>query len=308
MWRTREAYWQGSWSRRWQIAAAVWPASQGYRVARLNTSRTLDKIRRSTVAASKPATSHGPNRYHPFALPNGAGSHGELLGVFAHELAQPLSSILRNAEASLQTARLKATVPIEIREPLQAIITDAVRAAEMIQRLRSLLTRGEVQCQLVDLNQVVRDVLVLQQSDLIRLKVSAAAELAEQNPLVLGDRIQLQQVLLNLITNAIEAMVIAKEPRILSVTSTSQDSDSVLISVEDTGEGVEPNHLERIFSPRFTTKARGTGMGLAICRSIIEAHEGHLWAASNRPLGAAFRFTLPADNGLSADFPDSRGR
>jgi len=166
MWRSREAYWQGSRSRRWQIAAAVWPASQGYRGARLNTSRALDKIRRSTVATSTPATSQGPNRYHPIAHPSGAGTHGEFLGVFAHELAQPLSSILRNAEASLQIALLEPTVPLEIREALHAIITDAVRTAEMIQRLlRALLTRGEVQCQRVDLNQVVRDVLALQQSD-----------------------------------------------------------------------------------------------------------------------------------------------
>jgi len=293
MWRTREAYWQGSWSRRWQIAAAVWPASQGYRVARLNTSRTLDKIRRSTVAASKPATSHGPNRYHPNALPSGAGSHGELLGVFAHELAQPLSSILRNAEASLQTALLEATVPIEIRETLHAIITDAVRAAEMIQRLRSLLTRGEVQCQRVDLNQVVRDVLVLQQSDLIRLNVSAAAELAEQNPLVLGDRIQLQQVLLNLVTNACEAM--ANNPqgerRLIIATRLEDDGEHVECSVTDRGHGIPASSLEQIFEPRVTTKCNGLGLGLAICRSIIEAHRGRVWAENASGGGAVLRFT-----------------
>jgi len=293
MWRSREAYWQVAWSRRWQIAAAVWPASQGYRVARLNTSRTLDKIRRSTVAASKPATSYGPNRYHPIALPSGAGSYGELLGVFAHELAQPLSSILRNAEASLQTALREATVPIEIRETLHAIITDAVRAAEMIQRLRSLLTRGEVQCQRVDLNQVVRDVLVLQQSDLIRLKVSVAAELAEQNPLVLGDRIQLQQVLLNLVTNACEAM--ANNPqgerRLIIATRLEDDGEHVECSVTDRGHGIPASSLEQIFEPRVTTKCNGLGLGLAICRSIIEAHRGRMWAENASGGGAVLRFT-----------------
>ena len=293
MWRSREAYWQVSWSRRWQIAAAVWPASQGNRVARLNTSRTLDKIRRNTVAASKPATSHGPNQYHPIALPSGAGSHGELLGVFAHELAQPLSSILRNAEASLQIALLETTVPLEIRETLYAIITDAVRAAEMIQRVRSLLTRGEVQCQRVDLNQVVRDVLVLQQSDLIRLKVSAAAELAEQNPLVLGDRIQLQQVLLNLVTNACEAM--ANNPhgerRLIMATRLEEDGEHVECSVIDRGHGIPAASLEQIFEPRVTTKCNGLGLGLAICRSIIEAHRGHVWAENAVGGGAVFRFT-----------------
>jgi signal transduction histidine kinase len=144
MWCSREAYWQVTRSRRWQIAAAVWPASQGYRVARPKTSRTLERIRRSTVAPSKPATSPEPNRYRPVALPSRAGTHGELLGVFAHEVAQPLTSILRNAEAFLQKARLEAAAPPEIRDTLHAIISDAVRAAEMIQRLHSLLILGEV--------------------------------------------------------------------------------------------------------------------------------------------------------------------
>ena len=293
MWRSREAYWQGSWSRRWQIAAAVWPASQGYRVARLNTSRTLDKIRRSTVAISKPAANQAPNRYHHIALPSGAGTRGEFLGVFAHELAQPLSSILRNAEASLQIALLETTVPLEIRETLHAIITDAVRAAEMIQRLRSLLTRGEVQCQRVDLNQVVRDVLALQQSELSLHKVSAAAELAEQNPLVLGDRIQLQQVLLNLVTNACEAM--ANKPhgerRLIIATRLEDDGENVECSVTDAGHGIPPSSLERIFEPRVTTKGNGLGLGLSICRSIIEAHRGRVWAENASAGGAVFRFT-----------------
>ena len=293
MWRSREAYWQGSWSRRWQIAAAVWPASQGYRVARLNTSRTLDKIRRSTVAISKPAANQAPNRYHHIALPSGAGTRGEFLGVFAHELAQPLSSILRNAEASLQIALLETTVPLEIRETLHAIITDAVRAAEMIQRLRSLLTRGEVQCQRVDLNQVVRDVLALQQSELSLHKVSAAAELAEQNPFVLGDRIQLQQVLLNLVTNACEAMANQphRERRLIIATRLEDDGENVECSVTDAGHGIPPSSLERIFEPRVTTKANGLGLGLAICRSIIEAHRGRVWAENASAGGAVFRFT-----------------
>jgi C4-dicarboxylate-specific signal transduction histidine kinase len=215
------------------------------------------------------------------------------LGVFAHELAQPLSSILRNAEASLQIALLETTVPLEIRETLHAIITDAVRAAEMIQRLRSLLTRGEVQCQRVDLNQVVRGVLALQQSDLTRRKVSAAAELAEQNPLVLGDRIQLQQVLLNLVTNACEAM--ANKPhgerRLIIATRLEDDGENVECSVTDAGHGIPPSSLERIFEPRVTTKANGLGLGLAICRSIIEAHRGRVWAESASEGGAVFRFT-----------------
>jgi len=226
----------------------------------------------------------------------------------AHELRQPLAAMTTDASAGLRWLDRARPDVEEAKAALKNIVAAGHRAGGIIDSIRALFRKDGPMRASLDLNELIRESLSLMRGELQAHRISVQVEPGERLPRVKGDRIQLQQVLLNLITNAIEAMVIAKEPRILSVTSTSQDSDSVLISVEDTGEGVEPNHLERIFSPRFTTKARGTGMGLAICRSIIEAHEGHLWAASNRPLGAAFRFTLPADNGLSADFPDSRGR
>jgi len=248
---------------------------------------------RSAIATPEPAPSRGPERYRHIALPSRAGFLGEVSGVFAHELAQPLASILRNAEAALQIIPPEVTAPTELRAILHDIITDTARAAEMLRRLRSLLIRGEVQCRRVDLNQVVRDVLALQQSELSLHKVSAAAELAEQNPFVLGDRIQLQQVLLNLVTNACEAMANQphRERRLIIATRLEDDGENVECSVTDAGHGIPPSSLERIFEPRVTTKGNGLGLGLSICRSIIEAHRGRVWAENASAGGAVFRFT-----------------
>jgi len=262
----------------------------------MKAGRTPDEIRLSAVVTPKPPTSQGPEQYRQIALPGRAGFFAEISGVFAHELAQPLASILRNAEAALQLALPEVTVPSEIPEILRDIITDTVRAAEMIQRLRSLLTRGEVQCQRVDLNQVIRDVLASLQGDLTRLNVSAAAVFGEQDSLVLGDSIQLQQVLLNLVMNACGAMLSSPhmERRLIIATRLGDAGEFVECSVTDTGHGVPAHSLERIFKPGVTTKCNGLGLGLAICRSIIEAHGGRLWAENANGGGAVFRFTAKA--------------
>ena len=197
MWRSKDAYWQVSRSRRWQLTPVDWPTSSGCRVSHAKARRPPGQVSPSAAAISKA----GADRCRPIALARRVGSLGELSAVFAHELAQPLTSILRNAEAALQITLPEVTVPTEINKILGDIITDTARAAQMIQRLRSLFT-GEVQCQPVDLNETIRDILALQQSDLRRLKVSAATEFTEQVSCVLGDGIQLQQVLLNLVMNA----------------------------------------------------------------------------------------------------------
>jgi C4-dicarboxylate-specific signal transduction histidine kinase len=260
MWRMGEAYWHVSASRRWKPAVTVVaPAS--------------DRTHRSVGPRSR------------------VGLPGELPGVFAHELAQPLASILRNAEAAQQIG-LAATVPAEIREILDDIIADVVRASAVMDRLHSLLTHGEVRRESVDLNQVVREALALMQGDLIRLNVSSAV-FAHPDSLVLGDRVQLQQVLLNLIRNACEAM--ANNPltqrRLTIATRLEADGETIECSVTDGGQGIRADSLERIFRPRVTTKCNGLGLGLAICRSIIEAHGGCLWAENASGGGAVFRFT-----------------
>jgi C4-dicarboxylate-specific signal transduction histidine kinase len=265
--------------------------ASGFEDSGVQATRCLEGEQSESGAQGTP--SQEPDRYRQIALPSREGFLGEVSGVFAHELAQPLASILRNAEAALQIIPQGVTAPTELRAILRDIITDTVRAAEMMQRLRSLLIRGEVQCRRVDLNQVVRDVLASQQSDLRRLNISAEAEFAEQVSCVLGDSIQLQQVLLNLVINACDAMSNSphSERRLIIATRLGDDGEYIECSVTDGGHGIPAHSLERIFEPRVTSKRNGLGLGLAICRSIIEAHGGRIWAENASGGGAALRFT-----------------
>jgi C4-dicarboxylate-specific signal transduction histidine kinase len=151
----------------------------------------------------------------------------------------------------------------------------------------------------LDINELIGEALALERDELQKHRVSVQAELNQQLPRVRGDRVQMQQVLLNLITNAIDSMATKQGPRMLCVKSKVHDSE-VMVLVEDTGTGVEPKDVDRIFNPRFTTKSNGMGMGLSICRSIIEAHNGRLWVKPNTPDGAVFQFMLLADGATSA--------
>jgi C4-dicarboxylate-specific signal transduction histidine kinase len=219
---------------------------------------------------------------------------GGLAGAFAHELAQPLTSILANAEAALQIALHETAIPEEIREILRDIIRDDVRAAEMIRRLRALLAPGKTSRQSVDLNELVRDVLTLVRADLVARGVVLTLQLTPQEALVAGDAVQLQQVLLNLIVNACEAMS-ARPPgeRQLTVsTRVLEDRRTIECAVADRGHGIPEDALECIFEPFVTTRPHGLGLGLAICRSIAEAHGGRLVAANAPDCGAVFRLRL----------------
>jgi signal transduction histidine kinase/integral membrane sensor domain MASE1 len=218
---------------------------------------------------------------------------GELSGAFAHELSQPLTSILGNAEAALQLLSKPDADLREIRTMVNDIIADDVRAAEVIQRLRAMLQRGEISREPVDLTNVVREVLDLTRIDLLTRHVTVEAEFDPYLPLVLGDRIQLQQVVLNLVMNACEAMasINVHDRRISIVARFKGSTCEVLCAICDRGAGIASDDLERIFQPFVTTKAQGLGMGLAICRSIIEAHGGRLWAENGPNGGAIFTFT-----------------
>ena len=209
---------------------------------------------------------------------------GELSGAFAHELTQPLTSILGNAEAALQLLTKPDADLREIRTMVRDIVADDVRAAEVIQRLRAMLQRGEISREPVDLANVIKDVLDLARIDLLTRHVSVDVVFDPYLPLVLGDRIQLQQVVLNLVVNACEAMSsIDVHERRISITARFEGSScEVLCAIRDRGAGIASDDLERIFQPFVTTKVQGLGMGLAICRSIIEAHGGRLWAENLR--------------------------
>jgi len=218
---------------------------------------------------------------------------GELSGAFAHELTQPLTSILGNAEAALQLLSGPDVDLREIRSMVRDIVADDVRAAEVIQRLRAMLTRGEISREAVDLANVIKDVLDLARVDLHTRHVAVDVEFDPYLPLVLGDRIQLQQVVLNLVVNACEAMSSTDVQRRRIHLNARFDSASceVVCEIRDHGTGIGREDLERIFQPFVTTKTLGLGMGLAICRTIIEAHGGRLWAKNLPEGGASFSFT-----------------
>ena len=218
---------------------------------------------------------------------------GELSGAFAHELTQPLTSILGNAEAALQLLTRPDADLREIRNMVRDIVADDVRAAEVIQRLRAMLQRGEISCEPVDLSNVIKDVLDLARNDLLTRHVSVDVVFDPYLPLVLGDRIQLQQVVLNLVVNACEAMsTLDVHKRRITITARFEGSScEVMCAIRDRGGGVASEDMERIFQPFVTTKTQGLGMGLAICRSIIEAHGGKLWAENSPDGGAVFTFS-----------------
>ncbi len=224
---------------------------------------------------------------------------GELSGSLAHELNQPLAAILSNAQAALRFLDRTEVDLAEVREIIDDIVDQDRRAGELIRRLRLLFNKGEVQKRPLDLNEVVQEVMTLMRNDLINHEVSARLELVENLPPICGDRVQLLQVVLNLVMNACDAM--ADVPlgfRNLLVRSECGPDSAVNISVVDCGHGMKTDHLRQLFEPFFTTKSQGMGMGLAICRTIIEAHGGRLCAENNPTSGATFRFALPPLNGV----------
>ena len=219
---------------------------------------------------------------------------GELSGAVAHELNQPLTAILSNAQAALRLLDQEDRPLGEIREILSDIVEEDRRAGEVIRRLRVLLRKGEVQLEQVEVSSVVDDVLKLLRTDLLSHGVTVTTVLADRLPRVLGDEVQIEQVLVNLVANACDAMA-AKDAgtRCVRLSAELDGSAAVRVSVADTGSGLPAGDLERVFEPFVTTKPQGMGLGLAVCRTIVGAHGGRLWAVNNEAGGATFHFTLP---------------
>jgi len=220
---------------------------------------------------------------------------GELAASIAHEVNQPLAAIVTNGETNLRWLARSPPDINEVRTGLQDMIGDARRAADVIERLRALSRKGEPQRVKLDLNQVIDEAVRLVYGEVVSHRVSLQLELAARLPSVLGDRIQLQQVIINLAINGIQAMAaVDARPRILLMQSQLYNPDQVLVRVKDSGNGISPEHADRLFDAFFTTKPKGMGMGLSICRSIIQAHDGRIWASSGGGIGAIFQFSLPA--------------
>jgi len=234
-----------------------------------------------------------------FARMNRVSMMGELAASLSHEITQPIASARNNARAALNFLDKQSPDFGEVREALGCVVGDADRAGEIIARMRDQIRKAPPRKDHFDLNAAISEVIALARSAIIRNGVSVQTQLAEQLTSVHGDRVQLQQVLLNLILNAVEAMGwVATGARELSI-STEQNRTGVLVVVRDSGPGINPTHLERIFEAFYTTKTGGTGLGLSICRSIIDAHGGRLWAEGNESGGATFRFTLPGTQARS---------
>jgi signal transduction histidine kinase len=209
---------------------------------------------------------------------------------------QPLAGIIANAEACLRWLNRGTPDLDRARRSVEWIIEDGNRASEVIRRIRGLAKKSDVEKVPLDVNDVVRETIGLMQRELFSHQVPLRIELAPALPAVLGDRVQLQQVIINLVMNGVEAMQsITDRPRELVIRSRHDEKQLVLASVTDCGVGISAENADRLFNPFFTTKSSGMGMGLSICRSIMEAHGGRLWATANIPHGATFQFTLPAN-------------
>ena len=219
---------------------------------------------------------------------------GELTASISHEVNQPLAAIVTNGQVCLRLLALETPRPDEMRAVLERIVRDGNRASEVIQRIRALAKRTEPQMASLDINEVIREATLLVQREVLSQGVSLRTELASALPTVLGDRVQLQQVVINLLMNGVEATApITDRPREILIRSEQHEADKVHVAVLDSGIGIDSETAEKVFSAFFTTKPSGLGMGLSISRSIIRAHGGRLWVSPNPDHGAAFQFTVP---------------
>ena len=218
---------------------------------------------------------------------------GEMAASIAHEVDQPLSGVVINANACLRFLTGAAPNLDEVRDGLQAIARDGRRASDVIGRIRALARRTATEKEPLDINEVIREVVALAEGEARRTRARLRTELAADLPQVLGDRVQLQQVVLNLLLNGLDAMhAVAGRPRELVISTQREASDRVRVAVQDSGSGIDPQLANRIFEAFYTTKRDGMGMGLSISRSIVEQHGGRLWAVPNDGPGTTFHFTV----------------
>jgi C4-dicarboxylate-specific signal transduction histidine kinase len=222
---------------------------------------------------------------------------GQLTASIAHEVNQPIAAAVTSADAGLRWLAAKPPDLEEVRDALDRVIRAGNRAGEVIGRIRALIRRAPERKAPLDINETILETIALTRSEMERYSISLQTELGNRLPRIWGDRVQLQQVILNLIMNAIEAMSeISEGSRELLIGTSMDEPGGVTVAVRDSGPGLKPESLACLFDPFYTTKPHGMGMGLSICRSITEAHGGRLWATPNTPRGATFQFTLHQDD------------
>lgn len=260
---------------------------------------TPDRVTVLKVLASQAAISLENSRLYrdlaDFAHLNRVSMMGELAASLFHEITQPIASARNNARAAQNFLDMQPPDFGEVREALVCLVGDADRAGEIVDRIRDHIKKAPPRKDRFDLNAAINDVIMLAQSAIAKNGVAVRTRLMEGLRPVHGDRVQLQQVVLNLILNAVEALgSVEAGARELSISTEQNQTGGVLVAVRDSGPGVDPDHLGRVFEAFYTTKSSGVGVGLAICRSIVNGHGGRLWAEANEPCGAVFQFTLPA--------------
>nr|WP_244978645.1 ATP-binding protein [Bradyrhizobium pachyrhizi] len=222
---------------------------------------------------------------------------GELAASLSHEILHPIATARNNARAGMRFLEMNPPDLDETMEALACVVRDTDRAKDIVGRMRDHIKKAPPRKERFDLNAATNEVIILAQSVILRNGIIVQTRLADGLLSVMGDCVQLQQVLLNLILNAAEAMSSVEEGARELLISTEEDQTGALVGVRDSGPGIDPENLDRVFDAFYTTKSGGTGMGLSICRSIIHAHGGKLWAEAIEPRGAVFQFTLPADYG-----------
>jgi PAS domain S-box-containing protein len=260
-----------------------------------NVCRDISERKRAEAEARA-----NDRRYHEMQMElahaNRVATVGQLTASIAHEVIQPIAATVTNAETALRLLRRGSSHPGEVQQALTSIVEDGVRAAEVVKGIRALMKKGPSRKDRLEVNRVILEIIELTRSEAVKHGVSILTELADSSPVVEGDRVQLQQVLLNLIVNALEAMGADNEgPKELLVSTGRVEPSGALVAVHDTGPGLEAVMLERVFESFYTTKPSGLGLGLSICRSIIEAHGGRLWVSTNQQRGATFQFTVPCE-------------
>jgi PAS domain S-box-containing protein len=260
-----------------------------------NVCRDITERKRAEAEARE-----NNRRYHEMQMElahaNRVATVGQLTASIAHEVIQPITATVTNAETALGWLGHGSSHLKEVQEALTSIVDEGVRAAEVVKRIRALMKKAPPRKDRLEVNGVILEIIELTRGEAVKHGVSILTELADPLPVVEADRVQLQQVLLNLIVNALEAMGADDEgPKELLISTGKVEPSGALVAVQDSGPGLEALMLERVFESFYTTKPTGFGLGLSICRSIIEAHGGRLWASTNQQRGATFQFTLPGD-------------